>query len=170
MMKIVVGFSRPKSLIFKPFAVAIMVGYWIPYDHVYTKIYLEAYDRTVVYQASSTMVNFMSVPIFESIATIVAEFNVEIPDEKVPELVQFALDNAGKPYGVMECFGLAWVRICSLFGKTVKNPFGDKETTYVCSELAGYILENFVGDQIDTDLNDITPKELFTYLSMVKTS
>lgn len=166
MKELIVGFSKPKS--FSLSAWFIMAGYNIPYDHVYVKIDLEDYDRTIVYQASSTMVNFMSLELFNDSVTIVDEFTVQISDENYQKLIQFALDNAGKPYGFVECVGLLIVRIFELFGKKIQNPLGSGQSTYVCSKLAGFILEQYAGASIPDDIDNITPKDVFNYLTSLK--
>lgn len=159
MGNLIVGFSRPKK--FKLFAWAIMKAYGIDYDHVYVKFHSDTYDRDIIYQASSTMVNFMSNKIFDENNITVAEYTVAIPDDKQKALIQFAMDNAGKPYGILDCVGLAAIRLADLlFHKKIKNPFGDGGKTYVCCELGAYILEEFANLQIKYDLDSINPKEL----------
>jgi hypothetical protein len=165
MDSIIVGFSRPKT--WKPFAWLIMKAYGTPYDHVYIRWHSSKLERDVVYQASGTMVNFMGAQFFAN-NNVVDEFEVNITAENKLAMIQFAMDNAGKPYGIKECFGLAWVRICQLFGKTVKNPFKADGSTYVCSELAGFILGEFAGLVVDTDVADITPLEVYSYLMTIK--
>jgi hypothetical protein len=163
MESIIVGFSKPKT--WKPFAWLIMVGYGIPYDHVYVKIRADKLNRDLLYQASQLTVNFMAEEIFNAANNIVQEFPVQISSENKAKLLQFAIDNSGKPYGIIEAFGLAIVRICEIFGKKIKNPFGDGGATYVCSELAGYILIEFAGAQIPENLDNITPRDVYNYLT-----
>lgn len=165
METITVGFSRPKT--WKPFAWLIMASYGIPFDHVYIKWHSGKLERDIVYQASGTMVNFMGQQFFDNNVSV-DEFEIPITPENKLAMIQFAMDNAGKPYGIKECFGLAWVRICALFGKKVKNPFKSDGSTYVCSELAGYILSNYAGITIDSDIADIDPKEAYDYLLAAK--
>lgn len=167
MNSVIMGFSRPKT--WKPFAWLIMTAYNIPYDHVYIKIYSSKYQRALIYQASSTMVNFMGADIFDANNTVVKEFQLEISDDNAVKLMQFAIDNAGKPYGLKEIFGLAVVRIAELCGKSIKNPFKDNGSTYVCSELAAYILQEYMQDKLPKDFEDMTPLDVYNYLSSLKT-
>lgn len=167
MQSIVVGFSRPKK--WRPFAWLIMKGYGIPYDHVYVKFHSGTYGRDIIYQASGSMVNFMGNTIFLSNNIGMNEFQVSISDDKYVGLMQFCIDNAGKPYGVKQAFGMAIVRIAEIFGRYIKNPFKD-DGTYVCSKLGAYILENFAGAIIPRDIEDITPLDLYNYLIQVKAS
>lgn len=163
---IIVGFSRPKK--WKPFAWLIMQAYNIPYDHVYVRFYSDSYERNLVYQASGTKVNFMSQEIFLEDNLAIAEFEIEISKENKKQMVQFAIDNCGKPYGIKAVFGLTLVRIAELFGKTIKNPFRDNETTYVCSELGAYILEYYADVKLPKNYEDITPKDLYNCLLQIK--
>lgn len=166
MDKITVGFSRPKT--FKLFAWVIMKTYNIPYDHVYVKFHSESYDRDIIYQASNLMVNFMSPVVFESANVIVDEFEIDILEENKLKMIQFAIDNAGKPYGFMEAVGLGLVRLCELFGKKIKNPFGGGTQNYVCSVIAGYILEQYAGAQIPGDFENVSPPIMYNYLMSLK--
>lgn len=165
MDSITIGFSRPTK--WKPFSWLIMTAYGTPYDHVYVRWYSAKLERDIVYQASGTMVNFMGQQFFNN-NVIVDEFEVPITPEHKLALIQFAMDNAGKPYGVKNCFGLAWVRICQMFGKKVSNPFKPDGNTYVCSELAAYVLQEFENVTIDSDIANITPLEVYNYLMQVK--
>jgi hypothetical protein len=168
MNKIYIGFSKPKK--WKIFAKLIMLGYGIPYDHVYVRFNSDRYDRDLIYQASKSMVNFMGVGVFSEENIIVDEFEVEISDEKLTAMIQFAIDNAGKAYGVKQAFGMAIVRVAEIFGKYIENPFKDGGKTYVCSELGAYVLEHFAGSVIPKDIDDITPKDLYEYLMKIKAS
>jgi len=168
MNKISIGFSRPKA--WKPFSWAIMKGYGTPYAHVYIKIYSSKYDRQLIYQASHMTVNFMSPSIFMEENIIVDEFDLEIENANYIKMMQFAIDNVGKPYGVKEAFGLAIVRIADLLGKKIKNPFRDGGKTYVCCELGGHIAANYASVGISTDFDDLNPKELYEILRNLKKS
>lgn len=165
MEKITIGFSRPKT--WKPFAWLIMAGYDIPYDHVYVKFYSDSYARDIIYQASSTMVNFMSPTIFYGNNISVKEFEFDITPEKKIEMIQFCIDNAGVPYGKLQVLGLIWVRLNDLVGKKILNPFRDGRASEVCDEIAAFILK-FVDINVDVDLDTLNPKELYEILERVK--
>lgn len=168
MKKIKVGFSKPKK--WKIFAKLISLGYGIPYSHVYVNFHSDSFDRNLIYQASHTMVNFMGEAIFLEENVVVEEFEVEMTEENFNRMVTFAVDTVGKPYGLKQCFGMAIVRIAEIFGKYITNPFKDKGSTYVCSELGAYVLEKFAGASIPRDIDDITPKDLYEYLQKAKAS
>ena len=166
MNSIIVGFSKPKT--WKPFAALIMWGYNIPYDHVYIKLHSNTYNRDLIYQASGISVNFMSPIIFNNLNSIIKEFNLSISDQAHKAMIQFAIDTVGKPYGIKECLGLAIVRIAELLGKKIKNPFKFDGKTYVCSELASFMLKEYLNLNLDQDINLITPKDLYTYLDSIE--
>lgn len=144
-----------------------MKGYGIPYSHVYIKIWSVKYNRYLIYQASHTMVNFMGTEIFTRENEIVKEFEVELKAEGKAALMQFAIDNAGVPYGVKDALGMAIKRIAEIFGFKIKNPFGDGEQSYVCCELAGYILDRFSKEKFNFEVEEISPKDVYEMLSSV---
>lgn len=158
-----IGFSKPKK--WKPFAWLIMKGYGAPYDHVYVRIHSDLYKRDLIYQASKMMVNFMGIDVFQSENEIIKEFPVSISDDQYVKMMQFAIDNAGKPYGTLEAVGLAVVRLAQLVGIKIKNPLGDGGKTYVCSELAGFILEQYANAiELPKDQDDLDPLTVYNYL------
>lgn len=170
MKTIKIGFSKPNNMRYKIFAWLIMKSYKTSYSHVYIKLRSENYERDIIYQASGTIVNFMSPDIFSSHNEIVEEFQVSLTDENYIKMMQFAIDNAGKPYGIKECFGLAIVRICDFFGKKISNPFKNEGKTYICSELAGFILREFDQVTFDKKQYDLTPLDIYTYFKSLQTN
>lgn len=161
MRTIRIGFSSPTS--WKPFAELIKLVYGIPYDHVYIRIHSESIHRDLIYQASGIQVNFMSPQVFDSSNKTQAMFETELSDESYVRMLQFAVDQAGKSYGVKEAIGLGIVRIAELFGRKISNPFRDGGKTWVCSELAGFILEDFAKANIDGDKHSLSPPEVYDY-------
>ena len=131
MESIIVGFSRPKK--FMPFAWLIMKAYRIPYSHVYIKLNAKKYDRDLIYQASKSMVNFMSMEVFDSHNKIYCEFKLDITSEDYIKLLQFCIDNAGRPYSLKEVLGFAIQKISSWFGKKIENPIKMNKSEWVCS-------------------------------------
>lgn len=163
METIVVGFSAPKK--WKIFAWMIQTLYGTPYDHVYVRIHSDTYERDIIYQASKTMINFMGTTVFESDNVIYKEFSLEISLENKKAMMQFAIDNAGKPYSWKEALGLGIVKICALFGKKIENPLKEQNTEYVCSTLAAYILKNYLDENLPEDFEDCGPKDIYDFLS-----
>lgn len=163
MNKVTIGFSRPKK--WKPFAWLIMIAYGIDYDHVYVKIRSDKYGRDLIYQASSVMVNFMGTDVWGANNDVVAEFEIEMSDENYVKMMQFAIDNAGKPYGIKQIVGLAWVRVCQLAGRKVSNPFADDGATFVCSEIGACVLQDFDGVNLGESVDDATPPFVFDLMT-----
>lgn len=163
--QIIFGFSRPKK--FKPFAWLIMKSYGIPYSHSYIKIFSEKYDRYLIYQASSTMVNFMNMETFNEEALVVSETQVKVTQDQRSKIIQFAIDNCGKPYGVKDIIGLAWVKLNSWVGREVKNPLSDKDSTLICSELTSIVLRDCLNIVLPKDPDDMTPLDVYQLLDRV---
>lgn len=160
-MQIKIGFSKPKK--WKAFAWLIMAGYGISYSHVFLELNAVKYERKLIYQASGGKVNFMGEDLFHEDNVVVKEYIIEIPDEKYIAMMQFAIDNSGRHYGIKQAFGMAIVRLAEIFGVKITNPFRDGVNTFVCSELGAYVLENFAGIKINRDQDDITPLDLWNY-------
>lgn len=165
MKTIIIGFSRSKD-INSPLSKIIRWVEKTPYSHVFIKVYNENFDRHIIYQASGLMVNFMSPTIFENHSVVIKEYKVDVTNETYVDIMQFAIDNAGVPYAIKELFGIAIVKLLKLFNINLnKNPFGDGKTTLKCSELGGYIIENFLDVDIKEDLDTISPLEIDQILS-----
>jgi len=160
MAKIIFGLSRPKE--WKAFSALIMSAYSVPYSHAYIKIWSEKYQRYLIYQASSTMVNFMNQPSFLEHNVIVHEFEVEVSEEVKTRVMKFAIDNCGKPYGKKEIVGMAWVRINYWCGKDITNPYKDKNT-FICSGLVSEILVE-MGIVLPKHADDMTPQDVYNLL------
>jgi len=166
MRTITVGFSRPST--WKPFAWMIMAAYRTNYDHVYIKLHTDSYQRDIIYQASSVMVNFMSPVIFQAKNVIVEEYPIQISDENYVKLMQFCIDNAGKPYSLLEVLGFACMVIAGWFGKKISNPFQESTSQFVCSVLGDYILSNFTDEAVPQDFESVDPKTLRDVLAAQK--
>jgi hypothetical protein len=162
MKKIIIGFSKPNK--WKPFAELIKGMLNTNYDHVYIKFHSSSCDRDIIYQASKLMVNFVGVFVFESENIIIKEFEIDISNENYTKLMQFVIDNAGKPYSFKEIIGLTWVNINRLFGRRVENPYKEGNSAYVCSTIVGYIIENFTSQSILLDSQDMSPKDIYDLL------
>lgn len=152
-MKITIGFSRPKKW-FVPFAWAIMAYQKTNYSHAYVKFSSASIERTLIYQASGQLVNFIGSEQFDNAEVIVAEYEIEITDDKRKALMQFFVDKAGTPYGVLQCIGLVLNR---QFGwNLLRN--GDKE--FVCSELVARVLHGLDVPDSFPNLDYVTPKDV----------
>lgn len=160
-MTVKIGFSRPKKS--KAFASLIMWAYGTPFSHVYVRFRSESYDRDLIYQASSVMVNFMGLEVFEEDNLIVQEFEIEIPDEKRIPLMQFMIDNAGRPYSLKQVLGLGFVRLCEMVGIKTSNPVHSQD--YVCSILADHIIDSFGTEKSPEDPTNMDPLDVWNFLN-----
>src|SRR5271165_1602072 len=155
MKQITVGFSKACTS-FPIFSWLIMAVQRTPYSHVYLKYDNIHLDRIMYYQASHTLVNSMVESVFLSQETPVKEFTFSISDESFLKTLQFAADQAGKPYGVKEIFGLALVELASAVGIKIQNPFKDAGTTWICSELIAALLNTCENVVLPMALDDMT--------------
>ena len=162
MDSIVVGFSKPKGW-FEPFSWLIRLVTWSAYSHAYIKYYNSYASRWEIFQASGLKVNFVGATLFDSEEVICKEFTIPITTQAKLELVQFAIDNVGKPYGVGQIFGILWVLFMRAFGIKVKNPFASSSSDF-CSELTEEVLNKIVGEGDPLDPSASTPKDLCVFL------
>lgn len=160
MKQITIGFSRACTT-FPIFSWAIMAAQRTPYSHVYLKYQDEYLGQIMYYQASHTLVNSMSESVFLSQETPIYEFTFNVSDESFLACMKFAANQSGKPYGVLEICGLAFVEIGSFVGIKITNPFKDAGQTWICSELIAELLNQCENINLPTDLNDMTPKEMY---------
>lgn len=159
MKKIYIGFSRPINKFLPVYSWAIRLLEGTKFSHVYVR-HSTKYDIDLIYQASGTQVNFESGELFFKKAETVREFRFDVSDQAFDNYMSFALKNAGKPYGILQVFGIA---ICSLLGLN-KNPFPSGSSNYVCSELVAEILFEIGRFHYDRELFDkLTPKDLFEF-------
>lgn len=162
MSTITIGFSRPKET--KLISSLIMTVERTKYSHVYIRWHSTGIDRTLIYQASGLAVNFMGLDHFLDHNTIVDEFDIEVSEESRRQIIQFAVDTVGLGYGTKQILGIGILRIGSAFGARWKNPFRDGRQTYVCSELVAHIMKSFMSEDIDINLDDISPKDIYEIL------
>ena len=115
MKQFTIGFSKACTK-FPIFSWLILWALKTPYSHVYLKYQDDYLNRTVYYQASHTLVNYMGESTFLSQETVIQEFTFNVSDANFLAMKQFAVDNAGKPYGILEIVGLAYVLLCAKVG------------------------------------------------------
>lgn len=127
---------------------------------MYIRWYSASLDRNLIYQASGLQVNFVGLEEFSVASRIIKEFPIQVSDQAFLKVLQFAVDNSGKPYSVKELLGYGWA---IAFAKKT-NPLGDGRKTFVCSELVGTILDEVLQIPVGKDLDLITPKDVFVLL------
>lgn len=155
MRKVYICFSSPKK--WKPFAELIKFADNTAYSHVYFEFHTNTLQYPLIYQASHTMVNFMGYEIFYSHNKMIKKYELEISDENYHRLMQFCVNNAGKPYPILQVVGIGIQKLLKCVGiKNSHNIFRNKDEQMVCSELADIILNNFwfFGTKKDQDLVD----------------
>mgnify|MGYP001571962652 CR=1 FL=1 len=137
---ITVGFSRHKG--FAPISWIIMLCEHTPFSHAYIKVRSESLDRTLVYQATGSGVHFIGSAMFEESAQVIEEYEMPMPSEDRKKLLQWCVDNAGKPYGRLQVIGIGLIRLAKLFGLRISNPFSNGNKAYICCELVTAALEH----------------------------
>jgi len=159
MKKITIGFSRPKGKICPclSWGIRLFQG-WTPYSHVYVKFHSNSLDRDVIYQASGLQVNYIGSKLFYKHVHVVDEFSLEISDEDYRKMMQYTVDNAGKPYSLKSIFAILF-KIES---------WCDGDDSFVCSELIGEILRKYTDVSIDKSSEALTPKDIHRYLTSIK--
>lgn len=158
MAKIIVGFSRHKG--FAPLSWGIQAIERTPYSHAYIKIVTESLNRTLIYQANNSGVWFIGEPAFLENNIAVEEYEFDISDSEKVKLLQFCIDNSGKKYAKLQLLGMFFCRIYKFFtGKECKNPLGDENRRFICTELVSAAL-NAVGFPKVEELDNIGLKEL----------
>jgi len=114
-------------------------------------------DRSLIYHATSIGVYFLGKPVFESNNIVVEEHKLIISNEDKIKLLQWCVDNSGKPYGKLQIVGLGLIRLAKLFGLNIKNIFSNGEKAYVCTELVAAALRHVnIAQPEHLDLLDLT--------------
>lgn len=157
MKKIIVGFSRSTKH-FSPFSKGIQLWDNCDYSHVYFQFESSKYNVSMIYQASSTMLNYMSKDVFLQHNEVIYEFTLEITDEQYFQIMQNCMKSAGLAYGIKQIFGII---IADIF-KLNKNIFSDPEK-YVCSEWVAEQIE-LLDYKFNKSLDLIKPIDVFKVL------
>lgn len=168
MRTIKLGFSRPSKEYkkFPIFSWIIRLFEWTPYSHIYAEFKSESLSRRLVYEASGLSVKFLGGKLFDTRVEKIYEYDLEITESEYKKTLQFAIDNAGKPYGILQIFGLGWVILGRWFGKRWKNPFSNGNQAYVCSELVIHLLPE-LRDKFGSDPDVVTPRDIWEYLEEI---
>lgn len=164
MKQITIGFSKSTSKL-AIFSWLILWTQKTPYSHVYLKYNDDYLNKNMIYQASHTLVNYMSLPVFLSQEDVIQEFTFNVSDVVFKKWMEFAADNAGKPYGVLEIVGLALVGLLSLVNIKITNPFKDAGETWICDQLVAAGLNNCSNIKLPMPLNNMRPQDVYTLVS-----
>lgn len=157
MQSIIIGFSSSTKK-FAPFGKAIQVWDNTNYSHVYFQFKNTKYNIDMIYQSSSTMLNYMSKDIFLSHNKIIKEFTLDLTDEQYSILEKKCLHCAGMEYGVLQIIGIV---IADILGWD-HNPFPESEK-YICSE---WVAEQLVvlGYKFNKELSLTKPIDVYKVL------
>lgn len=162
-MKLIIVFSRPKK--FKLFSWLITKIEGTKFSHVSVKFKSDKFNRVLVYQASHLRVNFFEGSNFDLQNETLHEFVIEMNEKSYTDLITFAIDNAGMPYGMTQIIGILYIKLFNLLGIKVSNPFLNGRKEYICSEIVAEILNKYADLTFKSDLDTITPKMLFDIMS-----
>jgi hypothetical protein len=158
MRKLIVGFSHSTKF-FAPFSWLIRFWDRTPYSHVYFQFETTKTKIEIVYQASSTMLNYMSKDVFLTKNSVVSEFELFLTDEQYNLIMLNCMKSAGLDYSIKQIIGLVIANTFNL----KSNPLSD-EKQYVCSEWIAEQLQT-IGYRFKKPLDLITPKDVFKVLS-----
>jgi len=133
MTTLVVGFSKRKG--FAPLSWVIMLCEGTKFSHTFIHVYADSIERDLIYQATGSGVHFVGRKAFDECAEVIESYPIQISEEDKKKLLQWSVDNAGKPYGYWQIVGLGLIRLAKLIGLRIKNPFSNGDKAYVCCEL-----------------------------------
>ena len=157
-MKVFIGFSSPTGS-FEPFAWLIKKVECRPYDHCYVRI-VEPSGKTMIFQASSQMVNLCSLPIWLQSNVSLKEYEIDITDAQNAALWQYVLANLGIPYSLLEDFGILLMKVFKL----KNNPFAGGMSAEFCSKNGANVC-NLLGIKMPESTDNIDPTKLDSILA-----
>lgn len=128
------------------------------FSHTYIKFYSSYYEEWMYFQASGTMVNFMSEEMFYKQNEVVEEFTIPICKEAKRQTIKKCIQKLGIPYGKLQILGI----FLEKFG--VENRWKDGDHTYICSELIAEILKEIVKIDNSRSLDNLIPLDLYNIL------
>jgi hypothetical protein len=162
MGKVYIGFSSGNSIL----SWLIKKIERTPFSHVYVRLPSPYLERDLYFQASSVMVNIMGKPGFDRHSITLEEFEIEISEETKRKVWQFAIDNSGKPYGILQLVGIGMVRLGQAFNKKWKNPFHDNQDSFICAEFVYDVLKEIIGADLTADPDSVGLKEIYEYIKL----
>jgi len=157
--KIIIGFSTPKKPRFTSWLIRLFGK--TPYSHVYMR--LETMSKSPlpfdkVFQASHGDVNAITYDVFKDQNKIFNEYEIEMNDDKYFSIYKWLWFQLGKPYGFAQLISIA------LNLKITSN----KGNKFICTELAGMVLRDHLGYDINESLDYISLKDIKKILEAKK--
>ena len=156
MHTIIIGFSKPKKMIFPIGSWLIRLWLKTPYSHTYMKFYSESLNREIVYEAVGSGVRFIGLKQWTEHAQEIDCFTVTLKNSNYITLMQYCIDHSGFDYGFMQNIGIFLADIFRL----KNNPF---KKGLNCSEQIAKIL-SLEGYKFDKPFDLITPKDIYQVL------
>lgn len=153
MTAIAIGFCKPQAE-FVPVSWIIQRSEGVNFSHTYIKIYSASLKRMLIYQATGSGVYFIGLDAFNEHYQVVEEYQLNISDAAKVRLLQWCVDNSGKPYGRLQCLGIGIQRLFKLIGIKINNPFPNGDQAYICTELVAKALEE-LGIKFDQPLDEV---------------
>jgi hypothetical protein len=148
---LIIGFSKPKSP-WSIFGHLIRIYTGADYSHCYIKFK----SSQLISQASKGIVNFTHEDVFLKNNLVIREFHIPVSDIQFEQIARYAIKTAGKPYSILQIFGIILADILSLD----RNPLDMNKNTFVCSEYLGQILK-LLGVKLDKHLSLVSPEDVY---------
>lgn len=175
MKTITIGFSSPRSFKIGAEIIKLWQG-GTSYSHAFIKIYSSYTDLTLIYQASHGYVNCLEVSRFFKENKIVAEFQIQVPDQNLRDTIREAQLLLQAPYGYKGLIILGVSRILETTLKKCKkyqwcatlldkvSTWGDGLQTFHCSELVARLVPEIIQYTQEKDPDRIEPVDLYKVL------
>lgn len=157
-MQIFIGFSKSSGK-FPIFSWLIQLFQRVNYSHAYLRLYIEAFNVDMIFQASGLEVNLVPYEEFLTKELVIKEYPLEITNKQYKDIIDFIISKLGQPYSILQ--------IINTFSYILikKNFFTNNEITgWDCSKLIADLLKEKLAYSITEDLDIITPKDLYNYL------
>lgn len=151
MSKVVIGFSAPIKRKIGAEAIKLWMG--TDFSHVFLQIYSKYTEQTLIYQASHGYVHLITAENFAKENKVIAQFDLQISDEKLKNTIKNAQQLLGRPYGYLGLLRLVLHKL----GTPI---IGDGTKTFHCSELIATLFPELV--TIDADFAE--PVDLYRQL------
>ncbi len=158
---IIIGFSTPRKWHVLPALIKFLEK--TDFSHVYIKLKSESIDRELIYQASGLQVNFQNIASFNEKSKVIKEFEIELSEEAYIKVMQYMVDNVGKPYSIRQLLGMGIRKIASYLGCVISNPFKNAHDAFICSEIAADILGLAKNEAYNSE--NVSPNDLYKVLT-----
>lgn len=164
MKKIRFGFSTTEL----PLSKLIRLFQGINFSHCFIEYESEKYNTTLVYEAKGLNSNIINKENLQG--RVVELYEAEVSEELYDQIMTYILNEVGTAYAWKQLFGFIIVKLASLFGKKINNPW--KHSGKICSENCGEVLVRFFGITPDVNYDDMDlvwlKEKLIQYPSIFK--